>query len=34
VFKPREIALPNAEVMKWRFPARSVSVVELECNAS
>lgn len=33
VFKPREIVLAKAEVLKWRFPARSVSVVELECRA-
>jgi alpha-L-arabinofuranosidase len=31
VFKPRERAL---EGVKWRFPARSVSVVELECRAA
>lgn len=31
-FSPREHTLPRAEVAKWRFPARSVSVVELECN--
>jgi alpha-L-arabinofuranosidase len=30
VFDPREIPLPKAEVFKWRFPARSVSVVELD----
>ena len=29
VFDPRERELPAAEKMKWRFPARSVSVVEL-----
>lgn len=34
VFKPREHALPKGDVMKWRFPARSVSVVELDCRAS
>jgi alpha-N-arabinofuranosidase len=33
VFKPREHALPKDGAMKWRFPARSVSVVELECRA-
>jgi hypothetical protein len=32
VFKPREHALP--EEVKWRFPARSVSAVELECRAA
>ena len=32
VFKPREHPLPQADVLKWRFPARSVSVVELECR--
>lgn len=30
VFKPREIALPPGPAPKWRFPAGSVSVVELE----
>ena len=34
VFKPREHALPAADTLKWRFPARSVSVVELECRAT
>jgi alpha-L-arabinofuranosidase len=33
VFKPREHTLPQDGAMKWRFPARSVSVVELECRA-
>jgi alpha-L-arabinofuranosidase len=33
VFKPREHALPKADVLKWRFPARAVSVVELPCKA-
>lgn len=33
VFKPREHALPNGEAAKWRFPARSVSVVELELRS-
>jgi alpha-L-arabinofuranosidase len=32
VFKPREHILPNEGALKWRFPARSVSVVELECR--
>jgi len=32
VFTPRERALPQGEVLKWRFPARSVSAVELECR--
>ena len=31
VFKPVERSLPN-QVAKWRFPARSVSVVELNCQ--
>ena len=31
VFQPREQALPKGEAVKWRFPARSVSVVELDC---
>jgi alpha-L-arabinofuranosidase len=29
VFKPREHELPHAAAFKWRFPARSVSVIEL-----
>jgi len=33
VFKPREHALAGA-TLKWRFPARSVSVVELECRTA
>jgi alpha-L-arabinofuranosidase len=33
VFEPREHALPAAETIKWRFPARSVSVVELNMSA-
>lgn len=32
-FKPREQALPAGGALRWRFPARSVSVVELECRA-
>ena len=32
VFQPGQQPLPNAEVLKWRFPARSVSVVELDCT--
>ena len=34
VFKPRETALAGGDAVKWRFPARSVSVVELECRAA
>jgi len=34
VFKPTERLLPSAEIVKWRFPARSVSVVELDCRAA
>ena len=30
---PREHALPPADVFRWRFPAGSVSVVELDCRA-
>ena len=30
VFKPKEQILPRSDVIKWRFPARSVSAVELE----
>jgi alpha-N-arabinofuranosidase len=32
VFDPKEHKLPAGEKLKWRFPARSVSVVELECS--
>jgi alpha-L-arabinofuranosidase len=32
VFKPREHVLPQGAPMKWRFPARSVSAVELACR--
>jgi alpha-L-arabinofuranosidase len=32
VFNPREHELPQADVLKWTFPARSVSVVELDCR--
>jgi alpha-N-arabinofuranosidase len=34
VFEPREHALPPAQTIKWRFPARSVSVVELNSTAA
>ncbi len=34
VLKAREQALPQGETLKWRFPARSVSVIELECRAA
>jgi len=34
VFKPREVALPVGPEAKWRFPARSVSVVELDVEAA
>ncbi len=34
VFKPREHVLPASDVFRWRFPARSVSAVELECRAA
>lgn len=30
VFKPREVALPSGPGPTWRFPAGSVSVVELD----
>ncbi|HUS34534.1 MAG TPA: alpha-L-arabinofuranosidase [Verrucomicrobiae bacterium] len=33
VFDAKEEAIPAGEVLKWRFPARSVSAVELECVA-
>jgi alpha-L-arabinofuranosidase len=32
VFKPVEHALPGSAIVKWRFPARSVCVVELDCK--
>lgn len=32
VFRPREQALPAGDSPKWRFPARSVSAVELGCR--
>ena len=32
VFKPREHALAGGPEFRWRFPARSVSAVELECE--
>ena len=34
VFKPREQALPREGAPRWRFPARSVSAVELECRTA
>jgi len=34
VFKPTERALAQTDVVKHRFPARSVSVVELACRAA
>lgn len=33
-FKPREHALPAGGIPRWRFPARSVSVVELDCSSA
>lgn len=33
VFDAREKAVPAADVFTWRFPARSVSAVELTCRA-
>jgi alpha-L-arabinofuranosidase len=32
VFKPREKEVVSTGIFKWRFPARSVSVVELNCS--
>lgn len=32
VFSPKTHELPRADVLKWRFPARSVSAVELRCE--
>lgn len=34
VFKPREHLLPKDGALTWRFPARSVSAVELDCRAA
>jgi alpha-L-arabinofuranosidase len=34
VFEPREHAIQSTENLKWRFPARSVSVVELDTFAA
>jgi hypothetical protein len=31
VFKPMEAAIPDQRVLKWRFPAGSVTAVELTC---
>ena len=33
-FKPREHPLPKEGLVRWRFPARSVSVVEIEATAT
>jgi hypothetical protein len=33
VFDAREKVVPVADVFTWRFPARSVSAVELTCGA-
>jgi hypothetical protein len=33
-FKPREHTLPAGDAVKWKFPARSVSVVELACRVA
>jgi alpha-L-arabinofuranosidase len=33
VFKPREVALPAGPAPRWRFPAGSVSAVELDVTA-
>jgi alpha-L-arabinofuranosidase len=32
VFQPREHALPSAPVLKWRFPPRSVTAIELNAK--
>jgi hypothetical protein len=32
IFDPVEYAIPSAELLRWRFPARSVSAVELNCR--
>lgn len=33
VFKPKEFLLHPEARLSWRFPARSVCVVELDCRA-
>jgi hypothetical protein len=33
VFTPQAHTLGKADILRWRFPARSVSVVELDCQA-
>lgn len=33
VFKPKEFLLHPEAALSWRFPARSVCVVELDCRA-
>ena len=32
IFNPKEHSLSGSGIFKWRFPARSVSVVELDCH--
>jgi hypothetical protein len=32
IFDPVEHAIPSAEPLRWHFPARSVSAVELKCS--
>ncbi len=32
VFAPREVPLPGSGAAKWRFPARSVTAIELDCS--
>ena len=34
VFRPQERALPSGPIPKWRFPARSVSVVQLDVRSA
>jgi len=34
IFKPRDAALPAGPAPKWRFPAGSVSAVELDVQAA
>jgi hypothetical protein len=34
VFEPTERPVPSARTVKWGFPARSVSVVELDCGSA
>jgi hypothetical protein len=32
IFQPKETSIPGGPSVEWRFPARSVSVLELDCG--